>query len=78
VRIYTSYSFTTSVLDGGAWSASRPGRAFPPGKGPVVQETGSAPELVWTQSLEEKSFCLCIYLDMSNWNVSRVKSNSPS
>jgi hypothetical protein len=33
-RRYSSYSFTTSVLDGGEWSASRPGRALPPGKGP--------------------------------------------
>jgi hypothetical protein len=33
-RRYSSYSFTTSALDGGEWSASRPGRALPPGKGP--------------------------------------------
>jgi hypothetical protein len=31
---YSSYSFTTSALDGGDWSASRPGRSLPPGKGP--------------------------------------------
>jgi hypothetical protein len=31
---YSFYSFTTSALDGGEWSASRPGRALPPGKGP--------------------------------------------
>jgi hypothetical protein len=40
------------------WSASRPGRALPPGKGPpvsIAQEAGWAPELVWTQRLEEKS-----------------------
>jgi hypothetical protein len=30
-RRYSSYSFTTSALDGGEWSASRPGRAFTPG-----------------------------------------------
>jgi hypothetical protein len=30
----TSYSFLTSALDGGEWSASRSGRALPPGKGP--------------------------------------------
>jgi hypothetical protein len=44
---------------GGEWSASRPGRALPPGKGPpvpIVQEAGWAPEPVWTQRLEEKSF----------------------
>jgi hypothetical protein len=31
---YSSYSFSTSALDGGEWSASSPGRALPPGKGP--------------------------------------------
>jgi hypothetical protein len=44
---------------GGEWSASRPGRALPPGKGasvPIEQEAGWAPEPVWTQRLEEKSF----------------------
>jgi hypothetical protein len=43
----------------GEWSASRPGRALPPGKGPpvlIVQEAGWASEQVWTQMLEEKSF----------------------
>jgi hypothetical protein len=57
-----SYSCTTSALDGCEWSASRPGRALPPGKGPpkpIGQEAGWAPEPVWTQKLEEKSFCLC-------------------
>jgi hypothetical protein len=33
-RRYSSYSFLTSILDGGEWSASRPGRALPPGKEP--------------------------------------------
>jgi hypothetical protein len=58
VRWYSSYSFTTSALDWGEWSASRPGRALPPGKGPPVpigEEAGWAPEPVWTQSIEEKS-----------------------
>jgi hypothetical protein len=58
-RRYSSYSFTTSELDGGEWSASRPGRAIPPGKGPpvhIVQEAGWASEPVWTKRLEEKSF----------------------
>jgi hypothetical protein len=31
-RRYSSYSFCTSALDGGEWSASRPGRAFTPGE----------------------------------------------
>jgi hypothetical protein len=54
----SSCSFFTSVLDRGDWSASRPSRALPPGKGPQVpigQEAGWAPEPVWTQGLEEKS-----------------------
>jgi hypothetical protein len=55
---YSSYcSFLTSALEGGEWSASRPGRALPPGKEPpvpIVQEAGWAPEPVWTQRLEEK------------------------
>jgi hypothetical protein len=39
---YSSYSFT-SALDGGEWSASRPGTTVPPGKErpvPTVQEAG--------------------------------------
>jgi hypothetical protein len=55
---YSSDSFLTSALDRGEWSASRPGRALPPGKGPpvpIVQEAGWATEPVWTQRLEEKS-----------------------
>jgi hypothetical protein len=39
----------TSALEGGGWSAPRPGR-FTPGKDPVpiVQEAGWASGLVWT------------------------------
>jgi hypothetical protein len=58
-RRYSPYSVPTSALHEGEWSASRPGRALPPGKGPTVpigQEAGWAPEPVWTQRLEEKSF----------------------
>jgi hypothetical protein len=52
---YNSYSFTTSVLDGGEWSASHPGCALASEKGPPVptgQEAGWAPEPVWTQRLQ--------------------------
>jgi hypothetical protein len=51
-RGYSSYSFLISALDGGEWSASRPGRALPPVKGPpvpIVQEAEWTPEPVWTQ-----------------------------
>jgi hypothetical protein len=42
-RRYSSYSFSTSALDGGELSASRLGLTLPPGKGtpvPIVQEAG--------------------------------------
>jgi hypothetical protein len=58
-RRYSSYSFSTSALDVGEWSASRPGRALATGKGPlvpIVQEAGWAPELVWTQRLRKNPF----------------------
>jgi hypothetical protein len=58
-RRYSSYSFTNLALDGGEWSALRPGHALPPGKGPPVpigQEAGWAPEQVWTQRIQENSF----------------------
>jgi hypothetical protein len=60
-RKNSSYSFTTSALDGGEWSASRPVHALPPGKGPpvpIVQEVRWAPEPVWTQSIGK---ILCPY-----------------
>jgi hypothetical protein len=60
-RKYSPYSFSTSALDESEWSVSSPGRALAPGKGPLVptvQEAGWAPEPVWTQRLEEKSFRL--------------------
>jgi hypothetical protein len=48
-RRSSSYSFSNSALESGEWSASRPGRALPPGKGPIVQEAGWATEPVWTK-----------------------------
>jgi hypothetical protein len=51
-------TFLTLALEGGEWSASRPGRALPPGEEPpvpTVQEAGWAPEPVWTQKAEENS-----------------------
>jgi hypothetical protein len=60
--VFSSYSFTTSALDGGEWSESRPGRALRPEKGPlvpIVQEAGWALKPGSTQRLEEKFSCLC-------------------
>jgi hypothetical protein len=56
-RKYNSYSYLTSALGRGEWSAARPSRALPSGKGPPVPigyDAGWAPEPVWTQGLEEK------------------------
>jgi hypothetical protein len=50
-RVYVVW---ISAIEGGEWSASRSGRALPPV--PIVQEAGWAPEPVWTQRLQEKSF----------------------
>ena len=40
----------TAALEGGEWSAARPGRFLPPGKDniPILQEFGWAPGPVWT------------------------------
>jgi hypothetical protein len=56
-RRCSSYSFSTSALDGGQWSASCPGRALVPGKKlpvPIVQEAGRTPEPVWTRETRGK------------------------
>jgi len=39
----------TAALEGGDWSAARPGRTLPPEKNPVsiLQEAGWAPGPVW-------------------------------
>jgi hypothetical protein len=44
-RRYSGYSFSTSALDGGEWSASLSNRSLAPGKGSplsIVQEAGWA------------------------------------
>ena len=40
----------TEALEGGEWSAARPGRTLPPEKDtvPILQEAGWAPGPVWT------------------------------
>jgi hypothetical protein len=59
VRRYSSYSFTTSVLDGVSGQHHAPAALSPPGTGtpvPIGREAGWAPEPVWTQRIEDKSF----------------------
>jgi hypothetical protein len=48
--------FLTSALDGGEWSASRPGRFTPWGKSPLYPLDRRAPEPVWTLWRRE-TFC---------------------
>jgi hypothetical protein len=56
-RMYSSYSFTTSALDGVSGQLHAPALALEKGPPvPIVQEAGWASEPVWTQRLEEKSF----------------------
>jgi hypothetical protein len=62
VRIYSSYSFLTLALVGVSGQRHALAVLYPRGKDPpvpIVQEAGWAPEPVWTQRLEEKSFRLC-------------------
>ena len=57
----------TAALEGGEWSAARPGRTLPPVKDsvPILQEAGWAPGPVWTvgksrphrDSIPERSAC---------------------
>jgi hypothetical protein len=53
--MYSSYSFTTSTLDGVSGQRHAPDALYPRGKD-IRQEAGWAPEPVWTQRLQEKSF----------------------
>jgi hypothetical protein len=48
-EVYSSYSFTTSAVDGVSGQHHAPAALYPPGKGPPVpigQEAGWAPEAV--------------------------------
>jgi hypothetical protein len=60
-RRYNSYSYWTSALDGGEWSASRPGRALPPGKGPPVHWIGGwvGPRAGLDAGARRKILCPC-------------------
>jgi hypothetical protein len=61
-RRYSSCSFSTSALDGGEWSATRPSRALPPGKGPPVpigHEGWVGPRAGLDTEARRKILCLC-------------------
>jgi hypothetical protein len=61
-RRYNSYSFLTSALEGGEWSASRPGRALTPGKEPPGTHcTGGwvGPRAGLDAEVRGKILCLC-------------------
>jgi hypothetical protein len=61
-RRYSSYCFLTSALEGGEWSASRPGRALPPGKEPPGTHcTGGwvGPRAGPDAEVRGKILCLC-------------------
>jgi hypothetical protein len=73
-RRYSSCSFTTTALDRGEWSASRPGPALTPGKEtpvPTGQEDGWAPELVSTQATGKILFAF------AGDSTSTARSSSP-
>jgi hypothetical protein len=58
-RRYSSYSFLTSALDGGEWSAPRPGRALPHGKDPGTHYTGGWVGLKAGLDTEARGKILC-------------------
>jgi hypothetical protein len=58
----SSYSFMTSALDAGQWSASRPGRALPRGKDPLYpldRRLGELQSRSGHGGLWKNPFCLC-------------------
>jgi hypothetical protein len=60
-RMYSSYSFTTSALDGGQWSVSRLGRALARGRTPGTHSTGGwvGPRAGLDTEARRKMYCLC-------------------
>jgi hypothetical protein len=57
-RKYSSYSFLTSALDGGKWSASHPSRAVPTQRAPDTHSIGGWVGLRATE-VRGKILCLC-------------------
>jgi hypothetical protein len=58
-RIYSSYSFTTSALDGVSGQRHAPAALYPRGKDPRYPLYRRLGGPLWTERLEEKSFRLC-------------------
>jgi hypothetical protein len=58
-RMYSSYSFTTSALDRCEWSASRSGRALPPGEGTLWTGGWVGPKAGLDTEIRGKIYCLC-------------------
>jgi hypothetical protein len=61
-RRYSFHSFSTLILVGGEWSASGPGRALAPGKGPPGTHCTvgwMGPRALLDTEVQEKSFRLC-------------------
>jgi hypothetical protein len=62
-RRYSSYSFLTSALEGGEWSASRPGRALSPAEralGTHCIGGWVGPRAGLDAETRRKIFCLCL------------------
>jgi hypothetical protein len=53
-RRYSSYSLSTSAIDGGDWSASRPSRALPGRKDPGTHCTGGWVDLTADLGTEDR------------------------
>jgi hypothetical protein len=71
--MYSSYSFTTSALDRGEWSESRPGRAFTPGeRTPGTHCTGG-----WVGPIEDTEVRgKTLFASAGDW-TSITRSSSP-
>jgi hypothetical protein len=72
---YSSYTFTTSALDGGEWSASCTGSAFTPGEWtPITHRIGGwvSPSAGLYTEVREKVICLCRGLNLDRPIVQSV------
>jgi hypothetical protein len=63
---HSCYSFLTSALDRGEWSASRPGRAFPPGNPPPPGTHWIGGWVGLTAGLDTEAPCYSLSPDILN------------